>query len=388
MQNSIDTARDASMIGARPQPPSGPEHFPVNRRFQGIPSFTVSNGGRLYATWYTGGPTECVENYVTLAVSDDGGESWIEPVQVIDHPDPRVRSFDPCLWTAPDGAVWWFWTQSYCQTDFNIGDGRCGVWMVRCAEPDAGLPRWTPPVRIANGSLWNKPVVLENGEWAFPTALWNDLGGPTKPVIPELRHEKFSNITISPDCGKTFFRRGGADIPDRCFDEHHLLELKDGRLWMTVRTNYGAGQSFSSDGGATWTPGEPASFGGPNSRFFIRRLRSGRILLVTHIDREASNWREKPGRPRNNLIARLSEDEGRSWIGGLLLDERDGVSYPDGFEDREGNLHIIYDHGRTEAGEILRARFREEDILAGRPVSAAALFKRRISSFFPVESAK
>jgi len=345
----------------------------------------MTNSGRIFATWYTGGVTEGHENYVTLAISDDMGESWMEPAQVVDHPDPYVRAFDPCLWTAPDGAVWWFWTQSYSTPEYKISDGRCGVWMARCADPDQGAPKWEQPIRISNGSLWNKPVVLKNGDWAFPTAMWNDIESK---IMPALRSEIGSNMTVSHDYGKTFSLLGQADVPHRCFDEHHILELNDGRLWMTVRTDYGAGQSFSSDGGRTWSPGEPASFGGPNSRFFVRRLKSGRILLVTHQDAEAADWKTKAWRTRKDLIAYLSEDEGKTWLGGLLLDERKNVSYPDGFEDKEGNLHIIYDHNRTTTGDILRARFREEDVLAGHPVSSEVILKRRISSIFAKETDK
>ena len=147
--------------------------------------------------------------------------------------------------------------------------------------------------------------------------------------------------------GQTFVLRGGADVPERSFDEHMLVERQDGRLWMLVRTAYGIGQSFSADGGYTWTPGEPAAPGGPCSRFFIRQLRSGRLLLVNHVRFTG----------RNNLTAQLSEDEGQTWSAGLLLDERDAVSYPDGVEDQEGLITVVYDRERYAAREINLADF-------------------------------
>lgn len=33
---------------------------------------------------------------------------------------------------------------------------------------------------------------------------------------------------------------------------------------------------------------------------------------------------------RSHLTAYLSKDDGTTWTGGLMLDERRGVSYPDG----------------------------------------------------------
>jgi len=36
-----------------------------------------------------------------------------------------------------------------------------------------------------------------------------------------------------------------------------------------------------------------------------------------------------------------------------MLDERDGVSYPDGFQSPDGTIYISYDHNRSTDGEIL-----------------------------------
>jgi hypothetical protein len=238
------------------------------------------------------------------------------------------------------------------------------------AEPDGATPAWSAPIRLANGVMMNKPIVLSTGDWAFPTAVWEY--SPQKSAT--LKEERFSNITISADHGKTFFRRGGASIAHRAFDEHMIVELNDHRLWMLVRTQYGIGQSFSTDLGKTWSPGEDSKLGGPNSRFFIRRLASGNLLLVNHADippTEAvaqfingATWRK-----RSHLTAFLSGDDGRSWQGGLLLDAREAVSYPDGAQDTSGLIRVIYDRERYKEGEILMASFREDDILAGKPVT-------------------
>jgi predicted neuraminidase len=82
----------------------------------------------------------------------------------------------------------------------------------------------------------------------------------------------------------------------------------------------------------TWSePKQAATVQNVNARFFLRRLKSGRILLV------------KNGSPaerlqkRTHMSAWLSEDEGQTWKGGLLLDERNAVSYPDGFERPMGS---------------------------------------------------
>jgi hypothetical protein len=222
--------------------------------------------------------------------------------------------------------------------------------------------------------MLNKPTVLKNGEWIFPTALWKDklCGGN---IPDEFKSLSGANLTVSKDNGETFQHRGGADIPERWFDEHMFIEKQDGRIWNLIRSSYGIGQSYSNDGGKTWSLGEDTGWGGPNSRFFIRRLQSGRLLLVNH----APN--PKNGEyARNNLTAYLSDDDGESWHGALMLDERDNVSYPDGVQDKKGDIWIIYDHERYLHGDILFARFREEDIVAGKCVSSTASLKNLINS--------
>ena len=352
-----------------PVPPTlapGPQYQTPARQFQGIPGIEITAGGRLWATWYAGGVNEGPQNVVVLVTSADRGQTWSEPVLVIDPPGAHVRAYDPAIWHDPLGRLWLFWSQCFSPKDGQISDGVNGVWGIYTETPECPAPAWSAPLRLAHGVMMNKPFVLSTGEWGYPTAVWNDLIVASPAWI---RERCRSNLTVSTDQGRTYQCRGGADVPQRCFDEHHIIELRDGRLWCLVRTDYGIGQSFSSDRGQTWTPGEDSGLGGPNARFFIRRLHSGRLLLVNHrVDPETRTVRCK-------LAAWLSDDDGASWHGGLMLDERPGVSYPDAVQDREGTIWVIYDRERYRAGEILFARFREADVEAGRCLSAAAALR-------------
>jgi len=332
----------------------GPEYASETRLWQGIPGIERTAGGRLWAVWYSGGKGEGPDNYVVVIISDDDGITWSKPRLVIDPPG-KVRAYDPVLWHDPIGRLWLFWAQSY-----EWFDGRSGTWSICCDAPDSENPSWTKPRRLQNGIMMNKPNVLTTGEWILPTAVWN-----RDPKRPELDSERFSNVTVSTDQGKTWLRRGGADVPDRSFDEHMFIERRDGSLWMLVRTYYGIGESVSEDRGKTWIPGKMSMFPGPNARFFIRRLNSGRILLVNHHNFMSSELKSM----RTNLTAFLSDDDGSTWKGGLLLDGRMDVSYPDGVEAEDGRIYVIYDRSRHGEKEILMAVFREIDVLEGRFVS-------------------
>lgn len=138
---------------------------------------------------------------------------------------------------------------------------------------------------------------------------------------------------------------------------------------MLVRTNYGIGESFSKDGGKTWTELKPSNIPSPASRFFIRRMPSRHLLLINH------NNNNK----RNNLTAYLSEEAGKSWPFKLLLDERDKVSYPDA-AIVNGRITAIYDRDRYGVSEILTASFTEEEIIKGKLETKDSFMKNVISS--------
>lgn len=346
----------------------GPNYAASKRQWQGIPGIERTAGGRLYATWYTGGDIEGPDNHVVLIRSDDVGLTWSEPLLVVDPPG-LVRAFDPVAWLDPLGRLWFFWSQSFCQRlpQWRVWNGRGGVWFTRCDDPDAASLSWTAPVRIGDGVMMNKPLVRPNGEWLLPISGWGNID----PKLPELQPEALSNVYVSTDEGRSFQRRGGADVPFRSFDEHMIVERRDGTLWMLVRTHYGIGQSTSSDGGVTWTPGMPAAIAGPGSRFHLRRLPgpAGRLLLINH--------RNFTG--RSHLTASLSEDDGLTWTSHLLLDERTDVSYPDATLLADGRIVVIYDRERHVAKEILMAGFTESDILAGSLVTEGSFLKRIVS---------
>jgi len=349
----------------------GAEYGPAARRWQGIPGIERAANGRLWATWYSGRDGEGPGNYVLLASRAPGASEWSSPALVVD-PSPGRRAFDPCLWHDPQGRMWLFWAQS---GETAYYDGRAGVWALRTEleTSDAETPLWLAPRRLWHGVMLNKPTVLSNGEWMFPIAVWN-LNGAT--LKDEARPYVGSGVAVSRDQGRTLEWRGAAaEVPCRSFDEHMIVERADGSLWMLIRTQYGIGESISTDGGRTWTRGRATPLDGPNSRFFIRRLRSGRLLLVNHHNFVG----------RSHLTALLSEDDGCTWLGGLLLDERRRVSYPDGVEGPDGTIHVIYDYNRGDRWaegrdrEILLAEFTEQDVLGGRCVSDHARLRQEVN---------
>jgi len=288
----------------------------------------------------------------------------------VEAPTPECRTFDPCLWIDPSGRLWLFYTQSYTYID-----GRLGVWAAVCDHPDSEEPRFSEPRRIANGVMMNKPTVLSTGEWLLCCSIWCD----ERSELNDLPEERFSNVYCSADNGETFARIGYTDYADRSTDEPMIVEKKDGQLWMLIRGKHGIGQGFSDDKGYTWHDIGFSGIENPCSRFHIRRLPGGNLLLINHKNFNGQNPENVVvGSGRNNLTAMLSADDGKTWSEGLLLDERNEVSYPDASVDREGRIWIVYDRERYHAREILMASVTEEDILAGKLVSEGSFRKQVI----------
>ncbi len=355
-----DLALEAPVINTAP----GAEYADSTRIFQGIPGIERAPEGRLWATWYGGGKGEGPDNYAMLVTSDDDGATWSGLKMVID-PENDVRAFDPCLWSDPTGRLWFFWMQGW-----SLWDGRSGVWAVVTENPDSENPTWSAPRRICDGIMMNKPTVLSTGEWLLPVAIWGIDPILLKPEYQRdpLPHEKGANAICSVDEGKTWTFLGGSNVKDRACDEHMFVEKKDGTLWALVRTKYGIGESFSQDRGKTWVGDGPSKTVThiPHARFFIRRLASGKLLLVKH---DPPNKKD-----RSHLKAFLSDDDGATWYGGLLLYQAKYCSYPDGVQAPDGRIYIIHDFERHAPGarRIFMATFTEEDIIAGKCVSPKA----------------
>ncbi len=333
-----------------------------HRKWQGIPSIEVTKNGRIFSTFYSGGITEDIGNYVVLLKSDDG-VNFSEPIAVAYMEDHRC--YDPTLWIDPLGRLWLMWGLMPDHALYGI----------ICDDPDAQELVWGKEFVIGYDVMMNRPTVLSSGEWLFPIAVWDKNIGIGK--LPRSQQsESAAFVYMTKDCGKTFEKLGGAVVEKRIFDEHMTLELNDGRLMMLVRTAYGIGVSYSEDKGRTWSKGEDSGIGGPSSRFHIKRLKSGRVLLVNHYNFKG----------RNNMTALLSDDDCKTWKYKLLLDERNLVSYPDAVEAEDGFIYITYDRERGAfyrswedikgaAREILMAKITEEDIIAGKLVNPESKLK-------------
>ena len=348
----------------------GREFQTCSRWWQGCPSILRTPKGRLFAGWYSGGFREPDPgNYNLLVRSDDDGWNWSKPELVIPgNPAENALAIDIQLWLDPLERMWLFITRRLYGGERRLTDeDHLEVWAAVCDDPDAEKLQWHEPRKITQGFLRTQPTVLSNGDWLLCSYDWSS------PNYRYSRSRDKGETWERCEGGKRIFPYVGKELSN--FDEGMILERKDHSLLFLARTQYPVlARSVCTDlEGQQWTDGELTSLLNASSRFFLRRLNSGRILLI----------RNNSAGSRLELCATLSEDEGETWKYSLTLDPGSAddrcVSYPDAVEAPDGRIFIVYDCGRATVKEIRMAQITEADIMQGRLCDRNSYLNRIIS---------
>lgn len=347
------------------------EYDVQKREYQGCATIAVTQGGRYFYGMFTGGKGEDPENYSIVMVGDDQKLDY-DPLLVVKHsalaPD-RVRIEDIQLWMQPGtNRLWVFWTASGCIEEWNDTwshfDHSLGVWVSIIENPDVADLKdleWTAPKRVCDGLMRNKPTVLSNGDILICSY---DAMNNSWANVYEMKKDNV-DVWIQDANASEWAEKGSVYAPQNSvFDEHQIVELSNGTLWMLMRSNLGITQSYSYDGGVHWSQATlvPHLKGG-DSRFYLAKLPaelaeglSGDILFVNHMP--------PSGISRTWLSAMILNEKGEIVHGPLVLDER-AVSYPDVEILPDGTILTVYDRGRTSDLEMLLAKYTVEDIVSG-----------------------
>lgn len=364
MKNAEKTA--CSLLYA----PKNPIYDENIRKYQGCPTIAVTERGRIFAGWYSGGTREPhMENYNLVVTSEDGGKTWSKPVLVIPSDKKLcIHALDIQLWIDKENALHVVWVQNNtipvpehipkAEKDqpqvivdgYLFNDFAHSEWESVCYNPDDEDLVFSQPKRLDSGFLRCKPTLLENGD------------------VLSFNYDQISSrygYSISTDNGKTYKRYYGAEKLATMFDECMAYQLKDGSIRMLSRNYSGKlAECYSYDNGRTWTEAKYSDIVCADTRFFVSRTPSGRILLVTNDD----------SRIRKNITVSLSEDDGKTWKYKHLIDERTDTSYPDA--DFYGDkIYLVFDRERTGAKEILFAEFSEKDIIEKNKIEVKILSK-------------
>jgi sialidase-1 len=147
--------------------------------------------------------------------------------------------------------------------------------------------------------------------------------------------------------------------------EATIEELRDGRLWMLLRTNWGRfWEAFSADAGRSWRDIRPSRFDASSAPGLLKRLASGRLMLVwNRLYPEGKSsfpltggdrlWSEVPvSNHREELSVAFSADDGKTFTEPVVIARRrrGWLSYPRVFERRPGELWLTTMQGGVRVG--------------------------------------
>ena len=348
--------------------PTNPQFLDEQQNFRTTTGMARTPKGRIFLSYFSSGEhaDEGAGNYTMIISSDDGGVTFQDRVLIEPPKMDTTRVWDCVPWVDDTNRLWVFYAQSYLSQD-----GRDGIWVVRCDNPDDEDMVFTKPRRIANGVVVRAPIITSKGEWMFAGCVWDPkcAHGSVKGNmgINNLQDEIGVSVYRSTDKGETFERIASKiRFPYSTFDEPCMVERSDGSLMMWIRGMNCTAHTFSYDGGYTWTiPVQNLKMNLPNTRFHFGKLKSGNILLLCNYKADMFSYYGG----RNHLTALISKDDGETWEGCLMIDEREGSQQPDFVEGNDGFIYITYGRAPQFAAESMLAIVTEEDILAGNLVN-------------------
>ena len=261
--------------------------------------------------------------------SRDNGRTWTAPEMIAD--DGELTMGNPCaVVDRSTGTIWLL----LCR---GSEPGRGNAYILAMKSNDDGQT-WSPPTDISHmtkdpswafvGTGPGHGIQLRSGRLLVPC--W------TNP--PEKCGEIQTSYCIySDDHGVTW--QMGDPLTANASDECKVVELADGTVYMNARGRSDVKQrafAYSADGGHSWTrvrydPSLPE----PSCDGALAGVQGDdgvRILLA---------WPADPGE-RKRLTVRLSDDGGRTWPVGKILDPSD-AAYCDLAVAPDGTILCAYE---------------------------------------------
>lgn len=307
---------------------SGGLIFPLdNRPTPGCHASTIeqARGGQIVAAWFAGADEGADDVGIWVSRLENG--RWSKPVEVANgvmSVQKRYPCWNPVLFQPQEGPLVLF---------FKVGPTPSGWWGEWTVSNDAGKT-WTPQRRLppdVMGPIKNKPIQLDDGRILCPASSEHQGWQAHVEVTRDLKEWK----VIGP-------LNEGKDIS---VIQPTILTYPNGRLQMLCRTRRErfVAQSWSQDGGKTWTPFEATTLPNPNSGIDAVTLKDGRQLLVFNNTRKG----------RTPLNVAVSQD-GSQWEVVVTLEDQPGeYSYPAVIQSDDGLVHITYTYLRKGIKHVI-----------------------------------
>lgn len=294
----------------------------------------LSNGD-LLCTWFGGTQEGHPDVNLWLSRKPKGG-TWQTPVVVSDGDGETL--FNPVLVLLKGGDI-----QIYFLSP-GIDDGQVTT------STDNGYT-WSKPKKLPKGfvgPIVNKPIYMNNGTIIAGASLQ---GEPGKRV----------HVERSTDNGKTWTKT--KSISDPVNSKYQIIQPtflvhSQKKIQLLARPNGNdedtkIAQSWSYDGGITWSPVTDTNLPNNNSAIDAVTLKDGRHLLVYN-----HSTRENPigGRKGRGILTVAISNDGINWEAAAVLEYRTGsvqYSYPAIIQTKNGLVHITYSWHRKRIKHVV-----------------------------------
>lgn len=327
-----------------------------NPRYSEGSILPLANGDLLYATTeFVGSGSDHAEARIIARTSPDGGRTWGES-QILQAPEKgkNIMSVTLRYLSTPlrdDTQIGFFYLRKNSLADMH-------PYMRTSSVKDPlkfGEQHSLTDEAGYQGMNNDRITRLTDGRLLAP--MW------FSPDIKKISHIK-SYCLFSDDQGKSW--KKSQDIVDyskRGAMEPELIEFKDGRIGMLIRTQSGhIAISYSKDRGETWSEAKSWNVRAPEAPATIRRIPStGDLLLIWN-----DNYEKGAGHSgkRTPLTAAISSDEGKTWSHKFHLETSKNHTY--------SYISLTFMHGRAimsyyvrdEKNKQISSRFRSLPIAA------------------------
>lgn len=273
----------------------------------------------LIYTRFSGGSGDHAAADLVMRTSEDNGKSWSDDSVVVQRPG-GLNVMSVSLLRLASGEIALFYLRKTSKED-------CRPLM--CVSTDEAESWSKPTVCITDNVGYyvlnnDRAVQLRSGRLILPVA-WHQGPGQARDTAGVVM------CYLSDDSGKTWRRskdsfKGYAPNGHRIIvQEPGVVELKDRRLMMFMRTNAGSQYiCYSVDGGEMWTKAKPSNLASPLSPASIKRIPwTGDLLCVWN---DHSGIHKYPTGRRTPLCLAISQDEGKTWSRSRIIEAN-----PDGW---------------------------------------------------------
>ncbi len=306
-------------------------------------------------------------------LSTDQGKTWSEPRGLFDKDVDITVSKERQLLRTQSGTI--------IAAFMNL-DERHWTWDDQLHDaPGAKLPTYAMR-SLDEGKTWTDIQKLHD-EWSgcVRDIVQTHDGRVIFTAMKMLNNPgRHSVLTYSStDEGKTW---EASNLIDLGGQGHHggvtepaIEELRDGRVWLLIRTNWGEFWSgYSCNGGRSWRVLQPSGIKASSAPGILKRLESGRLMLVWNRPLPEGKttwplrggdglWSEVPvSNHREELSVAFSDDDGATWSQPAVVAKQASTSlaYPYLFEVEPGRIWLTSMQGNVRV-ELQEADFVESE---------------------------